>query len=131
MTEFYRFIKSKGYRMRHSLFFPVHILIPLAGIFLYLAYMGLRQAGVWGAFDNVCDTSGNGLPCYSRNRNGNAHGSGGKSGKNAEPAGSTRPHKSPGGGTDAFISAGSSCCGDCDVWFWSCTCFKRGKKEWG
>ncbi len=47
MTEFYRFIKSKGYRMRHSLFFPVHILIPLAGIFLYLAYMGLRQAGVW------------------------------------------------------------------------------------
>ena len=47
MTEFYRFIKSKGYRMRHSLFFPVHILIPLVGIFLYLAYMGLRQAGVW------------------------------------------------------------------------------------
>ena len=47
MTEFYRFIKSKGYRMRHSLFFPVHILIPLAGIFLYLAYMGLRQAVVW------------------------------------------------------------------------------------
>ena len=47
MAEFYRFIKSKGYRMRHSLFFPVHILIPLVGIFLYLAYMGIRPANGW------------------------------------------------------------------------------------
>lgn len=33
--------------MRHSLFFSAHILIPLAGIFLYLAYMGIRPANGW------------------------------------------------------------------------------------
>lgn len=47
MKEFYRFLKSSGYRMRHSLFFAAHILIPVLGVFLYAAYMGLRSAGGW------------------------------------------------------------------------------------
>lgn len=47
MEEFYRFLKSRAYMMRHSLFFSAHILIPLAGIFLYLAYMGIRPANGW------------------------------------------------------------------------------------
>lgn len=47
MAEFYRFLKSRAYMMRHSLFFSAHILIPLAGIFLYLAYMGIRPANGW------------------------------------------------------------------------------------
>lgn len=45
MKEFYGLLKSSGYRMRHSLFYGVHILIPAAGVFLYAAYMGLRPAG--------------------------------------------------------------------------------------
>ena len=47
MKEFYRFLKSSGYRMRHSLFFAAHILIPVLGVFLYAAYMELRSAGGW------------------------------------------------------------------------------------
>ncbi len=47
MKEFYRFLKSSGYRMRHSLFFASHILIPALGVFLYVAYIGLRSAGGW------------------------------------------------------------------------------------
>ena len=47
MAEFYRLLKSRAYMMRHSLFFSAHILIPLAGIFLYLAYMGIRPANGW------------------------------------------------------------------------------------
>ena len=47
MAEFYRFLKSRAYMMRHSLFFSAHILIPLAGILLYLAYMGIRPADGW------------------------------------------------------------------------------------
>lgn len=130
MTEFYRFIKSKGYRMRHSLFFPCPYSDSAGGNLFISGIYGASAGRRLGAFDNVCDTSGNGLPCYSRNRNGNAHGSGGKSGKNAEPAGSTRPHKALAAELMLLYLPGLLAVGIAMFGFGAALVLK-GKKEWG
>ncbi len=93
MAEFYRFLKSRAYMMRHSLFFSAHILIPLAGILLISGIYG-NPAGEWlGTFDFLCDTFSHGLSCRHRNRDGHAYGQRGESRAYAESSGGAQPCK--------------------------------------
>lgn len=48
MKEFAGQLKSSSYRMRHSLFYLAHVLIPAAGVLLYFLYTLVRPAGLEG-----------------------------------------------------------------------------------
>lgn len=41
MKEFLRLVYSECYKMRHTLFFKLHLLIPIFGILLFLCYYGV------------------------------------------------------------------------------------------
>lgn len=50
MREFARQLRSDRYRMRHSFLFSAHLLIPAAGIILYLLYMMIHKSDGWDHF---------------------------------------------------------------------------------